>query len=153
MSESKKIKFAVVGCGHIGKRHIAEIKANPKAELMAICDIKPAAEFENVGIPYFESLPNLFAASLNLDVISVCTPNGLHATQSLEALDYCNVLVEKPMALSVEDAKALIQKENESKHQLFCVMQNRYSPPAVWLKSLMQNKLLGNIYMVNCAQL
>ncbi len=149
MSESKKIKFAVVGCGHIGKRHIAEIKANPKAELMAICDIKPAAEFENIGVPYFESLSNLFAASLNLDVISVCTPNGLHASQSIDALDYCNVLVEKPMALSVEDAKALIQKESESKHQLFCVMQNRYSSPAVWLKSLMQNKLLGNIYMVN----
>ena len=149
MSESKKIKFAVVGCGHIGKRHIAEIKTNPKAELIAVCDIKPADEFENFGVPYFESFANLLAASLSLDVISICTPNGLHVTQSLEALDYCNVLVEKPMALSVEDAKALIQKESESKYQLFCVMQNRYSPPAVWLKSLIENKLLGKIYMVN----
>ena len=149
MSELKKIKFAVVGCGHIGKRHIAEIKTNPKAELIAVCDIKPADEFENFGVPYFESFANLLAASLSLDVISICTPNGLHVTQSLEALDYCNVLVEKPMALSVEDAKALIQKESESKYQLFCVMQNRYSPPAVWLKSLIENKLLGKIYMVN----
>ena len=149
MSKSNKIRFAVVGCGHIGKRHIAEIKTNPKAELMAICDIKPADEFENFGVPYFENLANLLAASLSLDVISICTPNGLHVTQSLEALDYCNVLVEKPMALSVEDAKALIQKESQSKYQLFCVMQNRYSPPAVWLKSLIENKLLGKIYMVN----
>lgn len=152
MSKSNKIRFAVVGCGHIGKRHIAEIKANFKAELIAICDIKPADELEDFGVPYFESLANLLAASLSLDVISICTPNGLHVTQSLEALDYCNVLVEKPMALSVDDAKALIQKESESKHQLFCVMQNRYSPPAVWLKSLIENKLLGKIYMVylNC---
>ena len=149
MSKSNKIRFAVVGCGHIGKRHIAEIKTNPKAELMAICDIKPADEFENFGVPYFENLANLLAASLSLDVISICTPNGLHVTQSLEALDYCNVLVEKPIALSVEDAKALIQKESQSKYQLFCVMQNRYSPPAVWLKSLIENKLLGKIYMVN----
>ena len=149
MSKSNKIRFAVVGCGHIGKRHIAEIKTNPKAELMAICDIKPADEFENFGVPYFESFANLLAASLSLDVISICTPNGLHVTQSLEALDYCNVLVEKPIALSVEDAKALIQKESQSKYQLFCVMQNRYSPPAVWLKSLIENKLLGKIYMVN----
>ena len=119
MSESKKIKFAVVGCGHIGKRHIAEIKTNPKAQLMAVCDLKSAEEFENFGVPFFDNLDNLLTANLNLDIISICTPNGLHATQSLEALDYCNVLVEKPMALSVEDAKALIQKESESKHQLF----------------------------------
>ena len=50
MSKPNKIRFAVVGCGHIGKRHIAEIKTNPKAELMAICDIKPADEFENFDV-------------------------------------------------------------------------------------------------------
>ncbi|MEE2700293.1 MAG: Gfo/Idh/MocA family oxidoreductase [Bacteroidota bacterium] len=149
MSEANKIRFAVVGCGHIGWRHIAEIKANPKAELMAVCDIKVASEFEDLDTPFFKSLDNLLAAELNIDVISICTPNGLHTTQSLKALDYCNVLVEKPMALSVEDSKALIQKEKDSKHQLFCVMQNRYSPPAIWLKSLVENNLLGEIYMVN----
>jgi len=149
MNEVKKIGFAVVGCGHIGKRHIAEIKANPKAELLAVCDVKPATEFENFGVPFFESLYVLLSSEINIDVINICTPNGLHTTQSLQVLDYCNVLVEKPMALKKHEADTLIQKEKESRNQLFCVMQNRYSPPAVWLKSLIENDTLGEVYMVN----
>ena len=149
MSELQKIRFAVVGCGYIGKRHIAEINLNPRAELIAVCDSKSSNEFEDFGVPFFENLDNLIASNLNFDVISICTPNGLHAAQCLQILQFCNVLVEKPIALSVKDAEALIQKENESKYQLFCVMQNRYSPPAVWLKSLIHNNLIGKIYMVN----
>jgi predicted dehydrogenase len=149
MSDSKKITFAVVGCGHIGKRHIAEIRANQNAELIAVCDVKAQSEFEDFGLPFFGSLDALLLSDLCPDVINICTPNGLHTSQSLMALEHCNVLVEKPMALSVEDANALIVKEEETENQLFCVMQNRYSPPALWLKSLMNNNILGEIYMVN----
>ncbi|MBC8266313.1 MAG: Gfo/Idh/MocA family oxidoreductase [Flavobacteriales bacterium] len=152
MSEQKKIRFAVVGCGHIGKRHIAEIQANPKAELLAVCDVKEKSEIEDFGVPYFNSLDELLLSDLAFDVVSICTPNGMHASQSLLALQNCNVLVEKPMALSVSDANSMIQKEKESGNQLFCVMQNRYSPPAIWLKSLIENNSMGEIYMVhlNC---
>jgi len=149
MSKQKKIGFAVVGSGHIGKRHIAEIKANPKAELLAICDVKEKSEFEDFGVPFFSSLDGLLLSDTCPDVINICTPNGFHTPQSLIALERCNVLVEKPMALSVEDAKTLIEKEKQTQNQLFCVMQNRYSPPALWLKSLMDNNVLGKIYMVN----
>jgi len=149
MNEHKKIGFVVVGCGHIGKRHIAEIKANSNALLLAVCDIKNKNEFEDFGVSFFESLDKLLSSNINTDVINICTPNGLHTTQSLQALNHCNVLVEKPMALSVDDVNSLIQKEKESNNQLFCVMQNRYSPPAVWLKSLIENNALGKIYMVN----
>ena len=149
MNEHKKIGFAVVGCGHIGKRHIAEIKANPNALLLAVCDIKNKNEFEDFGVSYFGSLDELLSSNINIDVINICTPNGLHTTQSLQALNHCNVLVEKPIALSVDDANSLIQKEKETGYQLFCVMQNRYSPPAKWLKSLIENNAFGEIYMVN----
>ena len=149
MSDSKKITFAVVGCGHIGKRHIMEIRANQNAELIAVCDVKAQSEFEDFGLPFFSSLDALLLSDLCPDVISICTPNGLHTSQSLMALEHSNVLVEKPIALSVEDANALIVKEKETKNQLFCMMQNRYSPPALWLKSLMNNNILGEIYMVN----
>ena len=93
MSEDKKIGFAVVGCGYIGKRHIAEIKANPKAELLAVCDIKATSEFKDFGVPFFDSLDKLLVANTNIDVLNICTPNGLHTSQCLQALDYCNVLV------------------------------------------------------------
>ena len=94
-------------------------------------------------------MDEFFDSDIYPDVINICTPNGMHSSQSLLALEHCNVLVEKPMALSVDDANSLIQKEKESNNQLFCVMQNRYSPPAVWLKSLIENNVLGKIYMVN----
>ena len=149
MSDSKKITFAVVGCGHIGKRHIMEIRANQNAELIAVCDVKAQSEFEDFGLPFFGSLDALLLSDLCPDVINICTPNGLHTSQSLMVLEQSNVLVEKPIALSVEDANALIVKEKETENQLFCVMQNRYSPPALWLKSLMNNNILGEIYMVN----
>ena len=152
MSEQKKIRFAVVGCGHIGKRHIAEIKANPDSELLAVCDIKNANEFDDIDVPFFNSIGDLFDSDIQVDVINICTPNGFHTEQSLMALERCNVLVEKPMALSVKDANAMIKKERETGNQLFCVMQNRYSPPAIWLKSIIEKKLLGDIFMVhlNC---
>ena len=149
MSEQKKIGFAVVGCGHIGKRHIAEIKVNLKGELLAICDVKDKSEFEDFVVPFFSSLEALLLSDICPDVINICTPNGLHVSQSIQILEHCNVLLEKPMALSVNDATALIEKEKQTQNQLFCVMQNRYSPPALWLKSLMDNNTLGQIYMVN----
>ena len=149
MNEYKKIGFAVVGCGHIGKRHIAEIKANPNALLLAVCDIKNKNEFEDFGVSFFGSLDELLSSNINTDVINICTPNGLHTIQSLQVLNHCNVLVEKPIALSVDDVNSLIKKEKETGYQLFCVMQNRYSPPAKWLKSLIENNAFGAIYMVN----
>lgn len=149
MKGYKKIGFAVVGCGHIGKRHIEEINANPNALLLAVCDIKDKNEFDDFGVPFFTSLEELLDSDICPDVISICTPNGMHFPQSLLALEYCHVLVEKPIALRAQDARIMIRKERETENQLFCVMQNRYSPPAVWLKSLIQNNSLGDIYMVN----
>ena len=64
MSEQKKIGFAVVGCGHIGKRHIAEIKVNLKGELLAICDVKDKSEFEDFGVPFFSSLDALLLSDI-----------------------------------------------------------------------------------------
>jgi len=152
MSEQKKIGFAVVGCGHIGRRHITEIKVNPDSELLAACDIKNKDEFDNIDVPFFNSIDELLNSDIQVDVINICTPNGFHTAQSLMALERCNVLVEKPMALSVKDANLMIKKEKETGNQLFCVMQNRYSPPAIWLKSIIEKKLLGDIFMVhlNC---
>lgn len=148
------IKFAVIGCGHIGKRHAEMVIRNEEAELVALCDIKPKEELglEAYDVPFYNSYEKMLA-EIDADVITVATPNGLHAEHSKLALDAgFNIVVEKPMALTKADAEAVIFKSLRANKQIFCVMQNRYSPPSAWLKEVVEQKLLGDIHMVqlNC---
>lgn len=150
-----KVKFAVIGCGHIGKRHAEMITRHPDAELVALCDIRSKGELgiDVYSVPFFRSLDELLTSDLEVDVINVCTPNGLHGRQALEALDKGkHVVCEKPMTLTKSDAEAVIFKALKVSRQVFCVMQNRYSPPSEWLKDVIERNLLGDIYMVqiNC---
>jgi len=155
-----KIKFAVVGCGHIGKRHAEMISRNQETELVALCDIKAKDDLKigQYDIPFFDDyrlmLTGLAETSTEMPpVVSVCTPNGLHASIAIDALKAgCHVVVEKPMALSVEAADLIIKTAGECNRKVFCVMQNRYSPPSQWLKEVVESGILGRIYMVqiNC---
>ncbi len=150
-----KIKAAVLGQGHIGKRHAEMIRRNPACELVAVCDIRTKEETGCVDIsePYFQSTDELFASGLEMDVVHICTPNGLHAAQSIQALENrCHVVVEKPMGLSKAECEQVIFKALEMHRRVFAVMQNRYSPPAKWLKSVVDSGVLGEIYMIqiNC---
>ena len=150
-----KIKFAVVGCGHIGKRHAEMISRNKDAELVALIDKKDPKEIdiEKYNVPVFKSLEEYIKSNPIVDVVNICTPNGFHAEQSLKALDAKkHIVVEKPMALSKADAEKVIFKSLQVNKQLFAVMQNRYSPPSVWIKELIESGKLGEIYMVqlNC---
>jgi UDP-N-acetyl-2-amino-2-deoxyglucuronate dehydrogenase len=146
----QKIKFAVVGCGHIGKRHAEMISRNKDTELVALCDILPEdqAGVEKFNAPYFTSFDDMISSS-DIDVVSICTPNGLHAELALKVLEAKkHVVCEKPMALKKADCEAIIFKALQVHKQVFCVMQNRYSPPAEWLKQLVESKALGDIFMV-----
>ncbi len=152
---SKRIKFAVVGCGHIGKRHAEMISRNPEAELVALIDVKQK-EFLNIdtfNVPLFNSLSDFLKSGIEVEVINIATPNGFHAAQALECLEAKkHVVIEKPMALNKQDAEKVIFKAlNVNKH-VFAVMQNRYSPPSVWIKNLIETGILGDIFMVqlNC---
>ena len=148
----KKINFAVIGYGRIGKRHAAIIEGYDNAELVAVCDIKKEKKAD-VTVPFFNNIKELLNANLPIDVICICTPNGLHAEQALQVLDARkNVVIEKPMALKRADCEAIIFKSLQVSKQVFCVMQNRYSPPAQWLRKVLNDNLLGKIFMVqiNC---
>ncbi len=150
-----KVKFAVVGCGHIGKRHIEMIIRNPETELVAVCDILPEDKLNisHLNIPFYQSISSLLESNLNFDVLNVCTPNGLHAEQAILALkNNKHVVIERPMALNKIDCLHVIDVATQKQKKVFCVMQNRFSPPSVWIKNIVENKLLGNIYIVqvNC---
>lgn len=151
----KKIKFAVVGCGHIGKRHAEMISRNDDAELVAIADIQPKSELnmDAYDVPFFTSIEQLLDSGLDFDVLNIATPNGFHAEHALKALDTRkHVVIEKPLALTKLDAEKVIYKALQVHKHVFAVMQNRYSPPSVWIKDMVESKKLGDIYVVqlNC---
>ena len=148
---STKIKFAVIGCGHIGKRHATMIQQNAETQLVALCDIKEkdVLGLESFDTPFFNDMDTLLAANLDIDAICIATPNGLHETQSLKALNAGkHIIIEKPMSLTRTGCERIIYRALQRNKQVFCVMQNRYSPPSVWLKNLLIEGTLGNIYMV-----
>ncbi|THU41522.1 Gfo/Idh/MocA family oxidoreductase [Niastella caeni] len=150
-----KIKFAVVGCGHIGKRHAAMIANNSECELVALCDTRSKEEAGvcNYNVQFFNNLDTMLASDIAFDVLCIATPNGLHEEHSLKGLKAGkNVVVEKPMALTKAGCEHIIYEALHQHKQVFCVMQNRYSPPSVWLKDVLRRNLLGKIYMVqiNC---
>lgn len=155
MSENKKIKFAVIGCGHIGKRHAEMVLGNAEAELVALCDVRPKEELgiEKHTAQFFASIEELLAADLDIDVINICTPNGLHSDQaSLALAKGMHVVVEKPIGLSKAKCEKVLHYALMHHKHVFAVMQNRYSPPSVWIKDLIDRKVLGDIFMVqlNC---
>lgn len=90
----------------------------------------------------------MLGANLDIDVINICTPNGFHADYAIKVLEAKkHVVLEKPIALTRSDERILFKSLKMSRH-VFSVMQNRYSPPSLWLKEIVDNKVLGNIYMV-----
>ena len=149
------INFAVIGQGHIGKRHAEMIRRNPETNLVAVCDILPQDQLglAETDTPFFSSIDDLLKSDLPIDVVNICTPNGYHAQYAIKALEAGHhVVLEKPIALTKTDAEQIVFKSLEMSKHVFCVMQNRYSPPSVWLKEVVSRHLMGKIYMVqlNC---
>lgn len=150
------INVAIVGCGYIGKRHAAVITNNPDTKLVALADQK-SPDMLNLGqysnVPFFHSLDGMLQSGLDIDVVVIATPNGLHAGQALKCLNARkHVVIEKPLALTKADAEKIIFKALQVNRHVFAVMQNRYSPPSEWLKKMVDSGVLGKIYMVqiNC---
>ena len=151
----KEVSFAIVGCGRIGYRHATIVEGLEEARLVAFCDVLadyPAARaFPHV--PRFVNINEMLTSDIPIDVVSVCSPNGLHAEHALAAIAKGkHVLCEKPLALTRRDVESIIHASLHASRKVFCVMQNRYSPPAVWLKNLIEQELLGAIYLIaiNC---
>ncbi|MES2628611.1 MAG: Gfo/Idh/MocA family oxidoreductase [Bacteroidota bacterium] len=153
------ISFSVIGCGHIGKRHMAMINNHPESKLLSVCDTAEPASIglnaltQGTDVQIYPAFEELLASSNCGDVVSIATPNGLHEEMALAVLRAGkNVVIEKPMALTKAGCERIIFEALNRHKQVFCVMQNRYSPPSVWLKSLMTENRLGKIYQVqiNC---
>lgn len=149
------VNFAVVGLGHIGKRHVEMILRNTSTRLVGICDLltKKKLDIPEIDVPLYSDFEEMIRKHPEIDIVSIATPNGLHFDQAMRILDHKkHVLIEKPMALSKNHAEMLIYKSLKVNRHIFAVMQNRYSPPSVWIKKMIEDGILGKIYIVqlNC---
>lgn len=146
----KHIRFAIVGCGRIAIRHAIQIAKF--GTLVAVCDIIPErakALAEKYNAAFYNSIEQLLQYKNELDVVAVCTPNGLHALHSIKALQAgLHVICEKPMAITVEDCKKMIEASKKANRLLFAVKQNRFNPPVAAVKKTIEEGRLGKIYSV-----
>jgi UDP-N-acetyl-2-amino-2-deoxyglucuronate dehydrogenase len=150
MASKEKINFAIIGCGRIAQRHAEHI--NNKGVLAAVCDtVREKADqmAQKYGARAYYSVEDLLAAEKDVEVVAVCSPNGLHAEHSIKALNAgFHVLCEKPMAITVADCGKMIQAAEKSNRRLFAIKQNRYNPPIAALKQLVDEDRLGDILSV-----
>ena len=150
----KQLKFALIGCGRIGQRHAEHINNN--GQLVAVCDIdfgKAKLLGEKYNAHPYSDLDELLKKENDIDVVSICTPNGLHAEHTIKALrSGFHVLCEKPMCINVSDCGRMIQEAERANRRLFIVKQNRFNPPVAAVKKLIDENKLGKIYSVqlNC---
>jgi predicted dehydrogenase len=158
-----KLKFTVIGHGHIGKRHAAiieelrvkseEVRVNNEEVRVNNEELRMKSALNSSLLP-INSKNTLNSKLLPLNSITaICTPNNLHCAQAIEAMKNGNdVIIEKPMGLTSAECKEVIAVAKNLDRKVFCVMQNRFSPPSKWLKELIGSGRLGKIYsvQVNC---
>lgn len=148
------INFAIIGCGRIAQRHAEHI--HKKGTLTAVCDImheKADSLAAKYNAKAYYSAEEMLAAEKNIDVVAVCSPNGLHAEHSIKALHAgFHVLCEKPLAIKMHDCGEMIQAAEKSNKRLFAIKQNRYNPPVAEVKKIIDEGKLGKIFSIqlNC---
>jgi UDP-N-acetyl-2-amino-2-deoxyglucuronate dehydrogenase len=147
---SKEVKFAIIGCGRIAQRHAEHINNNGK--LVAVCDVvKEKADqlAAKYGAKAYYHIDDLLKDKIDADVISICSPNGLHAQHSIQSLKSgYHVLCEKPMAINVHDCGEMIKTAEKYNKRLFAIKQNRFNPPVAAVKDAIEKNILGKIYSI-----
>lgn len=148
--EKSKLRFALIGCGRIANRHAEHI--NNQAQLVAVCDVDKVKADElaaKYSAKAYYDVAGLLANEKDVDVVSVCTPNGLHAEHSIMALKAgFHVLCEKPLATNVHDCGEMIKTAEMYNRRLFAIKQNRFNPPVAAVKKAIDEGRLGKIYSV-----
>ncbi|MFA6127026.1 MAG: Gfo/Idh/MocA family oxidoreductase [Bacteroidales bacterium] len=150
----EKVKFAIIGCGRIAQRHAEHISNFGK--LVSVCDILPGAAdllANKYHCTAYYDVEHFLNAEVEIDVVAICTPNGLHAEHTILCLKAgYNVLCEKPMAISTADCGRMIIAGEKANKRLFVIKQNRFNPPVVAVKNVIDEGRLGTIFSIqlNC---
>jgi len=146
----RKLNFAIIGCGRIAQRHAQH--ASNIGNLIAVCDtdLKKA---EELGVAHsaktFSSIDTMLAEAKDIDLVAICTPNGMHAEHTIKALQAgYHVLCEKPMAININDCANMIKAAETANRRLFIVKQNRYNPPVDAVKKAIEAGKFGKIQSI-----
>ena len=139
--------FSILGYGHIGRVHQQALEETENAQLISVIDFNLPEDLPFKGYSTLESFLN---EDQETDVVVIATPNGLHREHAIRCLKAGkNVLIEKPIALTVEDAKEILKVAEEKNLRVFTSMQLRFSPVVQYVKNLIDNNSLGKVFMVN----
>lgn len=145
------LRAGIIGLG-VGKAHAKGYISSPDAELVAVCDMN-AERLEQFGDEYkvgsrYTDYKQMFKEA-NLDLVSVCLPNALHAEVSIAALEAgINVICEKPMAVNTAEANAMITAAAKTRKRLMMCYNYRYRSDARWMRQMVNTNQLGSIYHV-----
>jgi predicted dehydrogenase len=148
------LDFLLVGCGHIGQRHLDVLLDHSDVALQAVCDINgdilEKLRARHSDLPLYARYEQMLA-EVPADIVSICTPHGLHAEMSIQATRAGrHVLVEKPMALTSAESYDMIEAAAQEDVHLYVVKQNRYNAPSRLTHRALREERLGEIYMVQC---
>lgn len=149
----QRVRIALLGCGRISRNHFDALAKLPGFQLVAVCDnvADRAQEAGNLyAVPWFTSYEQMLA-EVPSDAVVIATPSGLHPQHGIMAAKAGrHVISEKPMAISLAAADALVQACDDAQVQLFVVKQNRLNPPIALLKRAVERERFGRIFMANC---
>ncbi|MCG8670038.1 MAG: Gfo/Idh/MocA family oxidoreductase [Pseudomonadales bacterium] len=146
------LKFALLGCGRIAKRHSELLGYNQikDAQLVAVCDVvedKARKIGESFDVPYFTDMHEMLE-KVDIDVVSILTESGYHAKHAVEISKYKkHIVVEKPMALTLDDADAMIKACDAAGVKLFVVKQNRFNVPVVKARQALDAGRFGKLVL------
>jgi predicted dehydrogenase len=149
---SEQIRFGLIGCGRVSPRHLQSIAELADARLVAVSDVIASrverVAKENNAVAYGDYRQML--ERRDIDVVNICTPSGMHAQMSIDALQAGkHVICEKPMAMNLTDADRMIAAAKATGKKLCIVLQNRYNPPMLDLRRLVDEGRLGKILLGN----
>lgn len=148
---SDVINYAIVGMGFIADKHIQAIEETPNAKLIAICDTNEGRLQEAPqGIATYTDLQTMLDELPEIHVVNICVPSGLHAKLALQVIENKrHVVLEKPMALTSEDAKAIMEEAEKAGVKLTVVHPNRYRPAIKELKKVLEHPEVGRVSHAN----
>ena len=146
------LNIALVGCGRISKNHFESIKHfSDDLKLVAVCDsVKERAKTagKEQGVDWYTDYAEMLKRE-DIDVVSVCTPSGLHPVHGIQAAKAgCHVITEKPMGITLPSVDELIRTCDDLNVHLFVVKQNRLNTTMQLLKRALDKDRFGQIYMV-----
>lgn len=145
------MKYALIGCGRISPNHIAAAKSN-NLEFVGLCDIAPSvlydkvAKFELENVHRYENYHDMLEIE-KPELVAIATESGKHAAIALDCIEYgCNLIIEKPIALSIADSDKIIKAARNKGVKVCAVHQNRFNKSIQKIREALEKNRFGRMF-------